>query len=225
MIALHEHNENSATDGVLQRLAAGEHVALISDAGTPGVSDPGARCVARVREAGFAVLPVPGPCAAVAALSIAGFVETGFRFVGFLPTKSAARRTALEALAEEAVPLVVYESPHRVRECVADLLATLGGERDVVIARELTKLHEQSVRLPLAQASAWLAEDANRVRGEFVLVLAPAVPRVGLDAESERVLQLLLDAVPLKQAAQLAAEITGVARKVLYARALELKSR
>lgn len=222
LVAVHEHNEQAAAESVLRMLEDGRHVALITDAGTPGISDPGARIVARVRAAGHPVVPVPGPCAAIAALSVSGFVEPGFHFAGFLPPKSAARRVALEALAVQTVPLVFYESPHRIDDSLADIAATLGGEREILIARELTKVFEQVVRLPLAQASAWLAGDANRARGEFVLVVSPPPPREGLSPESEKVLQLLLEELPLKSAVKLAARITGDSKNALYARALEL---
>lgn len=224
LIALHEHNEQSAAGQVLRLLEEGGSVALISDAGTPAVSDPGARAVARVRAAGFPVVAVPGPCAAVAALSISGLGERGFRFVGFLPPKRAARRTAIEALRGDPDALVFYEAPHRVLECVEDLAGVLESGRRLLIARELTKLHEQSVVLPLEEAAAWLAADPNRVRGEFVLVLEGAPPGEGLDAEAERVLALLLAELPTKSAARLAADITGASKNALYARALELKA-
>ncbi|HLW04369.1 MAG TPA: 16S rRNA (cytidine(1402)-2'-O)-methyltransferase [Azoarcus sp.] len=224
LIALHEHNEQQAASRLIDELAAGRHVALISDAGTPGVSDPGARAVARVRAAGFPVVPVPGPCAAIAALSVSGLGEEGFRFVGFLPPKSAARRSALEALVDCPVASVFYESPHRIVECAEDLLAVLGGGREIVVARELTKLHEQSARMPLEALPAWLDADADRRRGEFVLVVSGAPRTEGLDAATEHVLSLLLAELPVKSAAKLAAEITGAARNRLYARALELKN-
>ncbi|THF61908.1 16S rRNA (cytidine(1402)-2'-O)-methyltransferase [Pseudothauera nasutitermitis] len=223
LLALHEHNERGAAEQVIRLLGEGESVALISDAGTPAISDPGARAVARVREAGHPVIAVPGPCAAVAALSVSGFAGGGFRFVGFLPPRSAARRAALAVLREDADALVFYEAPHRIAECVDDLRAEFGAQRRVLIARELTKLHEQSVLLPLGEAAAWLASDANHVRGEFVLVVEGAPPVEGLDGEAERVLGLLLEELPVKSAARLAAEITGAPRKALYARALALK--
>lgn len=223
LFPLHEHNEQAAVGQVIRMLGEGRHVALITDAGTPAISDPGARAVARVREAGFTIVPIPGPCAAIAALSASGFVDSGFRFVGFLPARQAARRTALEALRGIEVPLVFYESPHRIGECVDDLAALLGPEREIVIARELTKLYEQIVRLPLAEAPAWLAQDPNRARGEFVLIVSGAPAAEGLDPQAEKVLSLLLAELPVKSAVRLAAEITGVARNVMYARALELK--
>ena len=201
-----------------------QHVALISDAGTPAISDPGARAVARVREAGFPVVPVPGACAAIAALSASGFIDNGFHFVGFLPARQAARRAALEDLRDVAVPLVFYESPHRIVECVADFAAVLEPVREIVIARELTKLHEQIVRMPLPDAEAWLAADPNHCRGEFVVIVAGAPETHGLDPQAEKVLALLMAELPVKTAARLAAEITGAPKNALYARALELKA-
>jgi 16S rRNA (cytidine1402-2'-O)-methyltransferase len=223
LFAVHEHNEQAAAGRLIERLAQGQQVALISDAGTPAVSDPGARAVARVRAAGHPVVPVPGACAAVAALSVSGWADGGFRFVGFLPPKSAARRARLSELRDAAEALVLYEAPHRVADCVADLAEVFGGERAILIARELTKLHEQIVRLPLAATAAWFAADPNRSRGEFVLVVDGAPASSGLDAEAERVLALLLAELPLKTAARLAAEITGAPRNVLYPRALAMK--
>lgn len=223
MVAVHQHNEQAAAGQLIELLAAGRQVALITDAGTPAVSDPGARLVARVREAGHPVVPLPGPCAAVAALSVSGFAEGGFRFVGFLPARPGARVAALAALRDETDAMVFYEAPHRIVECAADLLAVFGGGRELLVAREMTKLHEQIVRLSLAEAGAWFAADPNRVRGEFVLVLAGAPVEAGLSAEAERVLGLLLAELPLKSAARLAAEITGAGRKLLYARALEIR--
>lgn len=223
LIALHEHNEQSAATEVIRRLGEGQSVAMITDAGTPAISDPGARAVARVREAGFRVVPVPGPSAAIAALSVAGFDQGGFLFVGFLPPKSGARRAAIEALRAQTPTLVMYESPHRIAESLADLAATLEPTREIVIARELTKLHEQVVRLTLGDALAWLQSDPNHARGEFVLLIEGAPAREGLDLETERVLSLLLAELPLKTAARLASEITRQPRNALYARALELK--
>ncbi len=224
LLALHEHNEQEAAGGLIRLLEKGQHVALISDAGTPAVSDPGARAVARVREAGFSVIPLPGACAAIAALSVAGFVDSGFYFVGFLPPKTAARRAVLGDLVKQQAPLVFYESPHRIGDCLADLAEVLGPRREIVIARELTKLHEEVVRLSLGEASAWLDGDANRSRGEFVLIIGPAPESAGIDSESERILRLSMAALPLKSAVQLAARISGCSKNTLYARALALKN-
>ena len=199
-------------------------MALVSDAGTPGVSDPGARTVAAVRAAGFKVIPLPGPNAAIAAISAAGLTEERFLFVGFLPAKPGARKTVLAELASVNAALVFYEAPHRVMETVADLAKLLEPQREIVIARELTKLFEQIERMPLSAAPAWLAADANHQRGEFVLLVSAPPPRAGMDAETERVLAALLNELPVKQAAKLAAEITGQPKNALYARALELKA-
>ena len=225
LVALHEHNEMQRAAELVARMQAGKTIALVSDAGTPGISDPGALLVARAIEAGITVCPIPGANAAIAALSAAGLAAPHFLFYGFLPVKSAARRTALEALRELPYSLVFYEAPHRVIECVAELAATLGGERDIVIARELTKLFEAIHRCRLEQAGAWLAADANRQRGEFVLIVsgAQAGAQEGLPAEAERVLRLLLAELPLKQSAALAAAITGARKNELYARALALR--
>lgn len=222
LLALHEHNEQQAAEKLIALLAAGKQVALISDAGTPAVSDPGARAVAAVRQAGFRVTPVPGPNAAIAALSAAG-LEGPFHFIGFLPAKVGARRTALEQLKPIPATLVFYEAPHRIEETVADLAALLEAQREIVIARELTKLFEQIERMPLAAAPAWLAADENHRRGEFVLLVSAPPAHEGLDAECERILKLLLAELPVKQAAKLAAAITGQPKNALYERALEIK--
>lgn len=225
-LALHQHNENEAATKLIHLLGEGKRIALISDAGTPGVSDPGARTVAAVRAAGFPVIPLPGANAAVTALSAAGLAAERFLFVGFLPAKVGARQTAIDALAAVDAALVFYEAPHRVLETIADLATRLEPQREIVIARELTKLFEQIVRLPLGEAMAWLQADANRQRGEFVLIVSapPARDAAMLDAASERVLAALLAELPVKQAAKLAAQITGQPKNALYARALALKN-
>jgi len=223
-LALHQHNENEAAEKLVRLLGEGRRVALVSDAGTPGVSDPGARTVAAVRAAGFRVIPLPGPSAAIAAISASGLVDQRFLFVGFLPAKVGARKTAIAELAPVDAALVFYEAPHRVMETVADLVELLEPQREIVIARELTKMFEQIERMPLAAATAWLAADANHQRGEFVLVVSAPPPREGMDAETERVLAALLAELPVKQAAKLAAEITGQPKNALYARALQLKA-
>lgn len=219
----HQHNEHEAAARIVEKLQAGDSVALISDAGTPGISDPGARVVAAVRAAGFRVVPLPGACAATTALSAAGLLDEHFLFYGFLPSKGGQRRQVLEDLRELSSALVFYEAPHRVLETVADLASVL-GERTLVIGRELTKLFESIHSLPLTAALDWLKEDSNRQRGEFVLMVSGA-PEGGDDGEGERVLKLLLaDGLPVKQAARLAAAITGAAKNALYERALALKA-
>jgi 16S rRNA (cytidine1402-2'-O)-methyltransferase len=177
-----------------------------------------------VRAAGYRVMPLPGPNAAIAALSAAGLDDPAFHFVGFLPAKVGARRTVIEGIKPIAATLVFYEAPHRIEETIADLVALLEPEREIVIARELTKLFEQIVRLPLPAAPAWLAADENRRRGEFVLLVSAPPPRAGIDAESERILKLLLAELPVKQAAKLASEIAGAAKNDLYRKALEIKA-
>jgi 16S rRNA (cytidine1402-2'-O)-methyltransferase len=224
LIAAHEHNEREAADKIIARLQQGQRIALVSDAGTPAVSDPGARIVEAVRAAGLRVVPLPGPSAAVTALSASGLVNDAFRFIGFLPNKSKQREHALQKLAGDTATLVFYEAPHRIVETIDALLLAFGPERHVVIGRELTKLFETVHRCPLAEAPAWLAEDANRQRGEFV-VLVEGAPAAGddNDAEAERVLRILLEELPLKQAAGLAAQITGQKKNALYERALQIK--
>ena len=225
LVALHEHNERERAAELVARMQAGMTIALVSDAGTPGISDPGALLVACAMVAGITVCPIPGANAAIAALSAAGLAAPRFLFCGFLPARSAGRRSALAALREFPYALVFYEAPHRVAECVTDLVATLGGEREIVIARELTKLFETIHRCRLDEAGAGLAADSNRQRGEFVLIVtgAPENKPEGLPAEAERVLNLLLAELPLKQSAALAAAITGARKNELYARALALR--
>lgn len=227
LVAAHQHNERRAGAAIVKAIAEGKRVALVSDAGTPAVSDPGARMVRAVRDAGLRVIPVPGPSALTAALSAAGLVDPHLLFCGFLPAKAAARGAAIDAVKRVDAALVFYEAPHRVVATVADLAARLDPQREIVIARELTKLFETIARMPLTEAPAWLAGDANRVRGEFVLMIsAPPRPEAAdaLAAERERALALLLAELPLKQAVRLAALITGEPRNVLYRKALTIKA-
>ena len=224
LLALHQHNERGAAAKVIALLAQGQSVALITDAGTPAVSDPGALVVEEVRAAGYRVIPIPGANAAVAALSAAGLAAPHFLFYGFLPNKSAARCKELQSLLEHPYTLVFYEAPHRIIECIADLRTVFGGERQVVLAREVTKLFENIHRCRLDEAMDWLNSDPNNLRGEFVVLVSAAPARAeGLSAEVEHVLTVLLKELPLKQAVQLAVQITGVARNELYQRALALK--
>ncbi len=223
LLAAHQHNEEDAAQQVVARLAAGESVALVVDAGTPGISDPGARLVARVRAAGYRVVPLPGPCAAVVALSAGGLGEAQFLFYGFLPSKAGARSEALRQLTHLPWTLVFYEAPHRIVETVAALAEAFGPERTLVIARELTKLFESIHSCPLGEAGDWLLADDNRQRGEFVLLLSGAPP-VDDRAEGARVLKLLLDeGLPVSQASRLAHLITGAGKKALYQQALRLR--
>ncbi len=223
LMAVHQHNEKGAAEKIVALLQAGQSVAFVSDAGTPAVSDPGALLVQAVRAAGLRVIPVPGANAAIAALSAAGLAEPHFLFYGFLPSKSAARRTTLESLRGHACTLVFYEAPHRIVECVADLCKVLGGERQVVLAREITKLFETIHACPLRDAETWLMSDSNRQRGEFVVLVSGAVPQQGLPAEARHTLEILLGELPLKQAVQLAAKVSAANRNELYQLALEMK--
>ncbi|MCA0243865.1 MAG: 16S rRNA (cytidine(1402)-2'-O)-methyltransferase [Proteobacteria bacterium] len=229
LLAVHAHNENEAAERVCQRLAAGDAVAFVSDAGTPGVSDPGARLVAAAVAAGFAVVPIPGPSSALAALSVAGDVGDAaggaFVFQGFLPAKGAERQAALQAACGDARTQILFEAPHRVRGLLQDLAAA-APQRRLTVARELTKQFEAVATLAAADAPAWLAADAHRERGEFVLVLhaappAPAAAGDALPAAAEHCLAVLQRELPLKQAVVLAAEISGAPRKALYQRALQ----
>ncbi|HEY9198930.1 MAG TPA: 16S rRNA (cytidine(1402)-2'-O)-methyltransferase [Gammaproteobacteria bacterium] len=222
LLSLHEHNEQAQVDGVLARLASGHDLALISDAGTPLISDPGYRVVRAARQAGIAVVPVPGPSALITALSVAGLPTDRFVFEGFLPAKRVARRAHLQTLAAETRTLVFYEASHRIQECLVDLGELFGAQREAVVARELTKAFEQVQSGTLAELNDWLAADANRQRGEFVVLVAgaPAVQETEINPEARRVLEVLLRELPVKQAAALAAEITGLRKNALYQLAL-----
>ena len=221
LVALHEHNEDALASSLIAQLRDGRSLALVSDAGTPLVSDPGFALVRAARAAGVPVIAVPGPCAAVAALSIAGLPSDAFLFAGFLPPKAAARKARLTELAREPRTVIVYESAHRIAECARDLADVL-GDRSVCLAREITKRFEQSVTGPASALPAWIAQDANRERGEFVLVIAGASDAAASDAQGDRVLRELVGELPASRAARVAAALTGLPRKQLYARALEL---
>ncbi len=225
LLAVHQHNERGSADRIIELLQQGQSVALVTDAGTPAVSDPGAVLVEAVRAAGFRAIPIPGASAVVTALSASGLVNPHFLFYGFLPNKSAARRAALQALANQTCTLAFYEAPHRILECTTDLQAVFGDEREIVFAREITKLFESIHRCKLSVALDWLNSDPNNQRGEFVLLVSGAAERTEeLDAEAERVLTLLLEELPLKQAVQLAVQITGQNKNALYQKALSIKS-
>lgn len=225
LIAAHQHNEREVANKIITRLHAGERIALVSDAGTPAVSDPGARIVDAVRQAGLRVMPLPGPAAAVTALSASGLLNEQFFFVGFLPAKAKQRESALIALSGMEAALVFYEAPHRIIETVDALASILGPARQIVFARELTKLFEEIHRCPLAAAAAWLAADANRQKGEFVIVVEGAPVHADADLlEADRILTILLAECSVKQAAALAAQITGQKKNALYERALQMKN-
>jgi 16S rRNA (cytidine1402-2'-O)-methyltransferase len=219
-VALHEHNERRAAAGLIAALREGKSVALVSDAGTPALSDPGAWLVAEAQRAGVRVSPVPGPSAAAAALSVSGFAAPQFLFAGFLPAGAGARRKALEAL-ELPWPVVIYEAPHRIAETLQDLKQKFGEAREVLIARELTKKFEEAARLPLGEALAWLEARAERRQGEFVLVLQPGTEPKRAAIDAEKVLEVLLEAVAPSEAARLAAKITGAPKNLLYRKALK----
>lgn len=225
LIAVHEHNEHQSAEKLLLQLSAGDSIALVTDAGTPGISDPGAVVVDVVRNAGIKVVPVPGVSAVIAALSASGIVQNGFLFHGFLPASGAARRKVLEALKVQTVTLVFYEAPHRIIESIVDLSVVLGAERRITIARELTKTFETIHSCNLGDAEAWLQSDANQQRGEFVLLVQAAAIKDAeeIPEETVRVLKLLLAELPLKQAVKLAVEITHEKKNALYELALSIK--
>lgn len=227
LAACHEHNERDQGGRFLARLQAGEDVALISDAGTPLISDPGYHLVRQARAAGVAVVPVPGACALIAALSAAGLPSDRFIFEGFLPAKAAGRRARLEQVREEPRTLIFYEAPHRILECLQDMRDVFGADRPALLARELTKTFETLQGLPLAELSEWVAADSNQQRGECVVLVAGWQAPEGeeaVSAEALRVLDLLMAEMPLKRAAALTAEITGVRKNLLYQVALERKA-
>ena len=221
LVSVHDHNERDRLEGLLARLGAGEAIALISDAGTPLISDPGYLLVRGARAAGVPVYAVAGPSAVVAALSVAGIPCDRFVFEGFPPAQAAARRAYFEALASEPRTLVFYESPHRLATSLGDLSATFGEQREAALVRELTKRFEEGRLSTLGELAAHAR--AHTPRGESVLVVRGAPPASGI-GEGERVLALLIDALPLRQAVDLTVAITGASRKAIYARALELKS-
>ena len=223
-VALHEHNEARMAAQVLAWLREGRSVALVSDAGTPGLSDPGALVVGKAMAAGMRVVPIPGANAAVAAFSASGLADGRFVFYGFLPARATARRAAIAGLAPLPYALGFYEAPHRILDCVGDLAAGLPGERTIVIARELTKVFETIASMPLAQALGWLGADANRQRGEFVLIVSGSGEAESAPAEWENLLLRLLEELPLAQAVRITCAVTGARRKAVYERALGEKT-
>jgi len=222
LVAVHAHNEARGAEALLRQIAAGKSVALVTDAGTPGVSDPGAAVVARIREAGYRVVPIPGASALTAALSASGLAFEGVVFAGFLPARGSERSARLLELAAGPWAVALFESPHRIVRTLEDLHAAF-GDRDIVIARELTKRFESIVRRPLGGAAEWVQEDPDRARGEFVLLLEgrESVPQGRSDPAV--VLEALLTELPLKQAVTLAVKVTGAPRNALYAQALKMK--
>lgn len=222
-IALHEHNEREMSVTLLERLASGISIALICDAGTPLISDPGYHLVRGARAHHISVVPIPGACALISALSASGLPSDRFVFEGFLPAHAGPRKSRLEALKDEPRTLIFYESPHRVLECLIDLAATLGQDRPAVIARELTKTFETVHGASLAELCAWMQADNNQQKGEFVILVQGSIITGSMTGEAERIVRILLRELPLKQAAALAAEITGLKKNALYDYALSLK--
>lgn len=225
LVAAHQHNEREAAQQLIARLQNGERVAFVSDAGTPAVSDPGAKIVDSIREAGCHVMPVPGPSAVVTALSASGFPDNRFMFIGFLPTKSSQRLDALRPLKDEPATLVFYEAPHRIKEMLRALMQVFEPTRRVMIARELTKLFEETWRGTLVEAEGWLAGDSNRLKGEFAILVEGAQPAEAGedDGEARRILSILLESMPVSSAAATAAKLLGKKKNQLYSLALELK--
>ncbi len=229
LMAAHRHNENEAADAIVQRLARGERIALISDAGAPAVSDPGARIVRRVRDAGYRVVPIPGPSAVIAALMASGATTDeapGYAFAGFVPAKPTARRKWLQHWAQLGIPVVMFETPHRLHACVDALAAVCDPGRSLTFARELSKRFEQIHTVPLAQAADWLQADSHRAQGEFVLILHPAQAdadetQAALAPEHVRLMEALLEDLSVRDAARVGARATGVSRDTLYAWALQ----
>lgn len=222
-IAYHDHSDEHRTTQLIARLLAGEDVALISDAGTPLVSDPGYRLVRKAREQGIRVAPIPGACAMIAALSAAGLPSDRFAFEGFLPAKQVARTSQLESLAGDTRTLIFYEAPHRILETLQDMLTVFGVDREVVIAREVTKTFETIKGDKLAVMVDWVAADSNQQRGEIVLLVHGATKpeNAEISAEEERIMRVLLEDLPVKQAATIGAKITGLKKNFLYDWALQ----
>ena len=224
LIAAHQHNEREVAEKILQRLQAGERIALVSDAGTPGVSDPGAKIVDAIKQAGLPVSPLPGASAAISALSASGLIHDRFYFVGFLPAKAGQRDSTLRSFIHTEATLIFYEAPHRIVDSVQALLDVFGPDRQIVLAREVTKLFEEIQRCPLKEAPAWLKSDAHREKGEYVILLEAAAESASdQDLEARRVLGILLEECSVKQAAALAAQLTGLKKNALYQMALEMK--
>jgi 16S rRNA (cytidine1402-2'-O)-methyltransferase len=225
LVAVHDHNEAGKTQHLISQLLAGDDLALISDAGTPLISDPGYRLVAAAHEAKIQVVPVVGACAAIAALSAAGLPSDRFSFEGFLSAKTTARQGQLQALVHETRTLIFYEAPHRILECVQDMRAIFGEQRRVVLARELTKTFETIKQMTLAELCDFVEADTNQQRGEIVLVVegAPADSALAAQQEVDNLLLKLLKYLPVKASAQLAAELTGHKKNALYDRALVLQ--
>jgi 16S rRNA (cytidine1402-2'-O)-methyltransferase len=226
MVSLHEHNERQRYPALLERIKSGESMALISDAGTPLISDPGYHLVKHARQQGIAVIPIPGACALVAALSVSGLPTDHFRFEGFLPPKQAARRSRLEQLIEQSCTLVFYESSHRIKACIADMVSILGAEREAVLARELTKMYETIIAGTLADIATSLEQDTNQTRGEFVVMIKglSKSASAGVTEEARMLLQLLLKELPLKTATSVVSKYFNLSKNEVYQTALAIKN-
>ncbi len=226
MISVHDHNERQRVSTIIDKLSAGDNIALISDAGTPLISDPGFILVRAVREAGFKVVPIPGCSAVITALSAAGMPSNNFIFEGFLPAKRVGRKQQLQAIADDTRTVIFYESTHRILESLADMQEVLGADRYVVIARELTKTFETIHGAKLCELIDWIRADHNQQKGEFVVLVSGAEPQrdQGISNETLRILDLMLEELPVKQACALTAKITGEKKNALYQEALLRKS-
>lgn len=225
LIPSHQHNERQMAERLVSRLMQGERIALLSDAGTPAISDPGSLVVDAALAAGLRVTPIPGASAAITALSASGLTENRFYFLGFLPAKTTARETALKSLEHISATLVIYEAPHRIAETLTSLCRIFGTDRQIVIAREITKLFEEIHRCKLSEASSWLEADANHAKGEFVLLIEGAQSEADdNEVEATRILSILLAECPVSQAASIASRITGIKKNRLYEQALKMKA-
>jgi len=226
LISHREHNENASSDGILDLLAAGMRVALVSDAGTPGISDPGGVLVSKVRSAGYKVTPVPGVSAVATLLSVSGVSRPDFRFAGFLPSKAKDRIVALQKLSHDEVPVCIYESPHRILESMEDIREVFGPSSIVVFGREMTKLNEEIISLPASKAVDWVRSDAHKSRGEFTVLIIPNLTESKLDVivpEHLTLLKDLIDCLPLGKAASIVAKYGGYNRKRIYELGIKMK--
>lgn len=226
LTAVHDHNEDHKINSMIEKLQNGENIALISDAGTPLISDPGFRLVRAAQQAGIRVTPIPGACAAIAALSSVGLPSDRFLFVGFLPSKASQRQGQLEQLKDHSETLIIYEAPHRIVDCLSDIQAIFGADRRIGFAREITKTFETIVQKPVGELLEWVKADHHQQKGEMVLVIAGNPNEVDLEQQKvDQLLTRLLQDLSIKAASQLAADLTGLKKKALYHRALELQDK
>ena len=226
LTAVHDHNEDHKINSMIEKLQNGENIALISDAGTPLISDPGFRLVRAAQQAGIRVTPIPGACAAIAALSSVGLPSDRFLFVGFLPSKASQRQGQLEQLKDHSETLIIYEAPHRIVDCLSDIQAIFGADRRIGFAREITKTFETIVQKPVGELLEWVKADHHQQKGEMVLVIAGNPNEVDLEQQKvDQLLTRLLQDLSIKMASQLAADLTGLKKKALYQRALELQDK